>query len=133
MPRIILIEPKSPNLHIFSMFPLPRLGVFILGAIAKRAGWDVEVIHEQSQRIDFESIRGADLVGISTITSTAPRAYAIADRIRAMGVPVILGGPHVTFLADEALEHAEYVIRGEAEEAMELFLAAWTGKGDLSA
>lgn len=133
MPSIILIEPKSPNLHIFSMFPLPRLGVFILGAIAKRAGWEVEVIHEQSQRIDFESIRGADLVGISTITSTAPRAYAIADRFRSMGVPVILGGPHVTFLADEALDHAEYVIRGEAEDAMELFLAAWTGNGDFTA
>jgi radical SAM superfamily enzyme YgiQ (UPF0313 family) len=132
MPRIVLIEPKSPNLHIFSLFPLPRLGVFILGAIAKRAGWDVEVVHEQCQRIDFEALRGTDLVGISTITSTAPRAYAIADRVRALGVPVLLGGPHVTFLADEALGHAEYVIRGEAEEAMDLFLAAWTGNGDLS-
>jgi radical SAM superfamily enzyme YgiQ (UPF0313 family) len=132
MPRIILIEPKSPNLHIFSQFPLPRLGVFILGAIAQKAGWDAEVIHEQSQRIDFEALRGADLIGISTITSTAPRAYAIADRVRGMGVPVILGGPHVTFLPDEGLEHAEYVIRGEAEEAMSLFLGAWTGKGDLS-
>jgi radical SAM superfamily enzyme YgiQ (UPF0313 family) len=129
MPRIILIEPKAPNLHIFSQFPLPRLGVFILGAIARKAGWDVEVIHEQSQRIDFDALRAADLVGLSTITSTAPRAYAIADRVRASGVPVILGGPHVTFLPDEGLEHAEYVIRGEAEEAITLFLDAWMGKG----
>ena len=43
MRKIIFIEPKSPNLHIFSKFLLPRLGVFILGAIAKEKGWNVEV------------------------------------------------------------------------------------------
>ena len=125
MRKIIFIEPKSPNLHIFSQFPLPRLGVFILGAIVKEKGWDAEVILEQFQKIDFEKIRNADIVGISTITPTAPRAYAIADRIRSLGIPVIIGGPHVTFLPDEALEHAEYVIRGEAEETLVSFLETW--------
>jgi radical SAM superfamily enzyme YgiQ (UPF0313 family) len=126
MRKIIFIEPKSPNLHIFSHFPLPRLGVFILGAIGKEKGWDTEVIVEQFQKIDFEKMRDADLVGVSTITSTAPRAYAIADKIRALGVPVILGGPHVTFLPDEALEHADFVMRGEAEEAFVTFLESWS-------
>ena len=125
MPKIVFIEPKSPNLHIFSQYPLPRLGIFILGAIAKRKGWDAEVIVEQSQKIDFENIRNADIIGISTITPTAPRAYAIADKFRSLGVPVIMGGPHVTFLPDEALKHADYVIRGEAEEAFLNFLEIW--------
>jgi radical SAM superfamily enzyme YgiQ (UPF0313 family) len=125
MRKIIFIEPKSPNLHIFSKFLLPRLGVFILGTIVKEYGWNVEVIVEESQKIDFEKIRNADMVGISTITSTAPRAYAIADKIRSMDIPVILGGPHVTFLPDEALEHADYVIRGEAEEALISFIETW--------
>jgi len=125
MRKIIFIEPKSPNLHIFSQFPLPRLGVFILGTIVREKGWDVEVIIEQSQHIDFEKIRNVDMVGISTITPTAPRAYAIADKIRSFGIPVIMGGPHVTFLPDEALEHADYVFRGEAEEALVSFLETW--------
>jgi len=129
MRKLVLIEPKSPNLHIFSQFPLPRLGIFILGALVKAKGWDVEVVIEQSQKLDFEEIRKADLVGISTITSTAPRAYAIADRIRNMGIPTVLGGPHVTFLPDEALEHADFVIRAEGEEALVRFLEVWeTGK-----
>ena len=65
LPKMIFIEPKSPNLHVFSQFSFPRLGIFILGAIVKEKGWDVEIIIEQSQKIDFEKIRPVDMVGIS--------------------------------------------------------------------
>ena len=130
MPKIVFIEPQAPNLHIFSQFPLPRLGVLILGTMMKRRDWDVEVYVEDLRRIDFESVAGADIVGISTITSTAPRAYAIADKIRRMGIPVLMGGPHVTFLADEALEHADFVIRGEGERPLMAFIDAWEGCRD---
>jgi anaerobic magnesium-protoporphyrin IX monomethyl ester cyclase len=125
MSKIIFIEPKAPNLHIYSQFVMPRLGSYILGALMKQQGWDVDIIFEEAQKIDFDRIKAADLVGISTITSTAPRAYAIADRIREMGVPVILGGPHVTFLKEEALRHADFVIRGEGERPLKAFIQAW--------
>ena len=65
------------------------------------------------------------LVGISTITATVKRGYALADECRALGIPVILGGPHVTFLPDEALTHAELVVRGEGEGAMNALLDLW--------
>jgi radical SAM superfamily enzyme YgiQ (UPF0313 family) len=125
MPKIVLIEPRPPNLHIFSQFYSPRLGTFILGTLMREQGWEAEVVIEEWERIDFEALRTADLVGISTITSTAPRAYAIADRLRALGVQVMMGGPHVTFLTDEAMGHADFVIRGEGEKALPFFAAAW--------
>ncbi|GAH30044.1 unnamed protein product, partial [marine sediment metagenome] len=91
------------------------LGIFILGTLMKNRGWEVEIFYEESRQIDFSITSGADLVGISTITSTAPRAYMVADKIRKTGVPVIMGGAHVTFMTEEALEHADFVIRGEGE------------------
>jgi radical SAM superfamily enzyme YgiQ (UPF0313 family) len=133
MPKFVFIEPQAPNLHIFSQFPLPRLGTLILGTMMKKRGWEVEVFVEDLRRIDYDLLAVSDIVGISTITSTAPRAYAIADKVRAMGVPVLMGGPHVTYLTDEALEHADFVIRGEGESALTAFIDAWERDRDFSA
>jgi radical SAM superfamily enzyme YgiQ (UPF0313 family) len=57
-----------------------------------------------------------DLVCISVMTATAPRAYAIAGYFRRKGACVVLGGVHATLLPDEALEHADSVVIGFAED-----------------
>jgi radical SAM superfamily enzyme YgiQ (UPF0313 family) len=132
MNKIIFIEPKPPNFHIFSKFITPRLGTFILGSLMKQRGWEVEVYVEEITKIDWDRVESADLAGISSITSTAPRAYKIADKIREMGIPVIMGGPHPTFLTDEALDHADFVIRGEGEYPLMAFIDAWETAGDFS-
>jgi radical SAM superfamily enzyme YgiQ (UPF0313 family) len=59
----------------------------------------------------------ADLVGITAITGTALRSYAIADRLRARGHTVVLGGVHPTLLPDEAAQHADCIVTGYAEHA----------------
>ena len=56
-----------------------------------------------------------DLVGISVLTELASRAYQVADAYRQKGVKVVMGGIHPTVLPDEALEHADAVVVGEAE------------------
>ena len=58
----------------------------------------------------------ADLIGITVITGTATRAYELADHYRARGCTVILGGPHVTLIPDDAQPHADAVVVGYAED-----------------
>lgn len=126
--KISFLEAGSPGLHIFSKFPLPRLGAVLLSTVVRDRGYNTRVFVEDLAEPDWSFIESSDLVGISTITSTALRAYAIADRLRALGIPVILGGPHVTFQAEEALERADFVIRGEGENSL-LELIAYLEKG----
>jgi len=59
----------------------------------------------------------ADIIGITVITPTAPRSYWLADHFRARGATVVLGGPHVTLVPDDALPHADAVVVGYAEES----------------
>jgi radical SAM superfamily enzyme YgiQ (UPF0313 family) len=63
-----------------------------------------------------KNLKEVDLVGITVLTKTALRAYRIADAYRKKGVPVVLGGIHPTALPEEAKEHADAVVVGEAEE-----------------
>jgi radical SAM superfamily enzyme YgiQ (UPF0313 family) len=56
-----------------------------------------------------------DLVAISSFTAQIKDAYILADRYRALGTKVVLGGLHVTALAQEALHHADAVVVGEGE------------------
>ncbi len=114
-PTVLFLEPRSPDSHIFSIYPLPRLGSIILGTILRESGFDVKVLIEEIEPIDSSQLLEADVVGITTTTSTAPRAYAYADLARSMGKPVVLGGPHVTYRPKEALEHADCVVLGEGE------------------
>jgi radical SAM superfamily enzyme YgiQ (UPF0313 family) len=120
--KIRLIEPAPAHLHMWSYTFLPRLGLPLIGAGLKAAGHDVVIYCPQFSPIDWDDLLSADLVGISTTTSTAPAGYEIAARVRDRGVPVIVGGSHVTFMADEALAHADYVARGEGGDTLMLEL-----------
>jgi radical SAM superfamily enzyme YgiQ (UPF0313 family) len=129
MGKLLFIEPKAPGLHIYSKFPIPRLGNVMLATMARERGWHSEVVIEEMTGFDTGDLPQADLVGISSITSTAPRAYEIADAYRRRGVPVIMGGPHVSFMPDEAIEHSDFVVQGEGELPFTDFLTEFEGEG----
>ena len=74
---------------------------------------EVSLTDENVTVIDFQ--KEIDLVGITTLTITAKRAYEIADTFRAKGVKVILGGSHPSALPKEASQHADAVVIGEGE------------------
>jgi len=118
MKNIYFIEAKSPGAHIFSRTALPRLGSILLGTILKEKGYNVKVFIEDIAPPAMNMLDDADMVCISSITSTANRAFQLAERFSRKGIPVALGGPHSTFLLDESLRYADYVVRGEGEETL---------------
>jgi radical SAM superfamily enzyme YgiQ (UPF0313 family) len=95
-------------------------GPLILGGILKRAGHDVEVYEELNGTADYKKlIPEADVFCLSIMTSTAPRAYELADRIHTEGhARVLIGGIHATALPEEAAQYADQVITGEGEKVI---------------
>ena len=65
---------------------------------------------------DIDPALDADLVGLTVITGTSRRAYELAARFRTRNIAVVLGGPHVTLLPDEAQQHADSIVVGYAED-----------------
>jgi radical SAM superfamily enzyme YgiQ (UPF0313 family) len=76
---------------------------------------------DRLEPIDYD--QPTDLVALSVETYTAQRAYQIAARYRAKGIPVVMGGFHPTLVPEDALEHADTIVMGEAEETWPLLLA----------
>jgi radical SAM superfamily enzyme YgiQ (UPF0313 family) len=128
--KLVFVEPKSTHLHIYSRVCIPRLGSVLLGTIMQSKGYDVRVYIEDIQAIDMSELMSADLVAISAITSTAPQSYKLADMVRAAGKVVVMGGTHTSFMPDEGMEHADFIVRGEGEFAFqELVDAIQSGEG----
>lgn len=76
--------------------------------------WEVAIVDEEVEEISFDD--PPDVAGITMLTTTAPRAYEIADAFRQLGTKVVLGGIHASVLPEEAIEHADAVVIGEAED-----------------
>ncbi|MBI2565431.1 MAG: radical SAM protein [Candidatus Schekmanbacteria bacterium] len=95
-----------------SLFVFPSLALPILGALTP-SRHRVRILDEALDDVSFAP--RPDLVGITVMTPNAPRAYAIADRFRALGTKVVLGGIHIAACPDEAALHADALVLGEAE------------------
>lgn len=94
---------------------LPSLGLLTVAGLTPR-GHSVEYL-EVDDVAQLASLPDFDLVGLSALTARIDDAYALADRFRAGGTRVVMGGLHVSKLPDEALEHCDAVVTGAAEGA----------------
>lgn len=111
--KVALIYPRwRRGLWSIFIYRMPPLALYRLAELTPD-DMEVEIVDENVTELDD---RPADLVGISCMTPAAPRAYEIARRYRALGAAVVLGGIHPSTLPDEALQHADAVAVGEADD-----------------
>ncbi len=92
-------------------FVPPLTGIHMAGITPSHH--EVRVVHQQIEPIGLET--DADLVALTFFSGFADEAYRLADAFRARGKKVVAGGPHVTFWVEEALNHCDAVVIGEAE------------------
>lgn len=121
--KILLYNPDNGVTRNF----MPHLWMFLLKSLTPD-NHEVTLIDGNAQPMDEAGIalyvreNKIDLVGIGAMTRMIAKAYRMADAVRSVGVPVVMGGPHVTEMADEALgrdggsRHADAVALGEADQ-----------------
>lgn len=122
-PKLLLITASSPDIRRvrrarvlnFQQITMPYLAAFV------PPHWEVSHIDEAVTPVDVTL--PVDLVGITFHTPSAEHVYGLAAQFRQRGVPVVLGGPHVTLLPDEAQAHADVIFVGEAEQSWPQFLS----------
>lgn len=119
--RLLLVNPAPKDtatmarIRVLNFRPL---NLSYLGAMTPY-GWDVKIIDENMRPYENEH---ADLVGLTAITCTAPRAYELASIFRRKGIPTVMGGIHASMLPDEAQEYVDSVVVGEAENVWPGFI-----------
>jgi radical SAM superfamily enzyme YgiQ (UPF0313 family) len=127
--KILLYNPDNGVTRNF----MPHLWMFLLQALTP-PGHEVLLIDgnaramSEEELVEFARQEGVELVGIGAMTRMVARAYRVADALRAAGFKVVMGGPHVTEVPDEALgrdggpRHADAVALGEADETWPLLV-----------
>ena len=116
--KLVLVNPADVaklNTTIIHLFTIPPPSLACLAALTP-SDWDIRIIDENIEPLTSED---ADLVGITAMTSNAPRAYEISERYRRKGIKTVLGGVHASMLHDEAIQFVDSVVIGEAESVWE--------------
>ena len=113
--KLLLVSPSHKRGKLIKLpkaLKIPQLTLHILASLTPN-DVDITVVDEEIREIDFSS--DFDLVGISCMTATANRSYQLSDMYRQRGSKVVLGGIHPSILPQEAIQHADAVVIGEAE------------------
>ena len=115
---LIMADASMHKFWLFGRLRSAREAPLTLTTLAALAPAELNIdFHLVDESVDSVPLTDpADLVGISVLTGTARRAYALAEHFRSRGIPVVLGGPHVTLLPGEACRHADAIVMGMAEE-----------------
>jgi radical SAM superfamily enzyme YgiQ (UPF0313 family) len=119
--RVVLISPKGPLYrHRGGLFGqtlryMPLTFPTLAALIPKDVPVDLTCVDEGIGDVDLDL--EADLIGMTVITGTSMRAYELSAHFRRRGIPVVLGGPHITLAPEDAAPHADSIVVGYAEES----------------
>jgi radical SAM superfamily enzyme YgiQ (UPF0313 family) len=113
--RILLVNPryrgKSTGLGAYRSSSIAPLALGYLAALTPD-NYIIKIVDENIQPMDYSDF---DIVGITSYTAQIQRAYEISSKFVSRGIPVVMGGIHVSMMPEEAIEYCTSVVIGEAE------------------
>ncbi len=112
--KIALVEIGTPAVHVFSRAYLPRVGIATMGGILAKNNFDCD-LYFAPKKNEIDKLFQYDIVGIGALSNTITEAYYIAGLLKQKNIIVIMGGPHVSFMPEEAIEYCDYVVFGEGD------------------
>jgi radical SAM superfamily enzyme YgiQ (UPF0313 family) len=124
--KIALISPKGPLYrHKTGIFrkdlrAAPLTLTTLASLVPEDLNAEIKIFDEGIE--DLPDHIDADIIGMTVITGSAPRSYELSKMFQSQGKTVVLGGPHVTLLPEEAIQHADSIVTGYAEESWPLLL-----------
>jgi len=128
--KVVLVSPKGPlyrhrgGIWKKSLRYQPLTLTTLASLMPSEIPAEVRLVDEGIAEVPLDL--DADLVGLTVITGTAKRAYELADHFRQRGITVVLGGPHVTLIPEDAAPHADAVVTGYAEDSWPQLLRDFT-------
>jgi anaerobic magnesium-protoporphyrin IX monomethyl ester cyclase len=132
--RVLLVNPPSSGVYATFGIAIPPMGLLYIAASLEEAGHTVAVkdLQIQPAGLSAAELKSADVVGITSDTTRIEKALEIARRAAALGKPVVMGGPHPQFMAEEILAtgHVRFIVQGEGELTFPQLLGALERKDD---
>lgn len=131
-PRALLVYPEFPPSYwdfryalklVGKRAPMPPLGLLTLAAMFPEA-WELRLVDMNVSPLRDEDLDWADLVLTSTMVVQQRSLRDVLARCRALGKPVVVGGPHPTSFSDDIIG-ADHILFGEVEEIFPRFLSDW--------
>ncbi len=121
-PKKLLIILPDGRIHKLKLGPFnrsfreaPLTATSLAALVPEELNFEIRIADESIDKVPLDG--DFDLVAISCLTGTVVRAYQYADHFRERGIPVVLGGVHVTLMPEEAAQHADAIVTGFAETA----------------
>ncbi len=118
--KLLLVSPcRDENIRFARSLRIPQIALNIIASLTP-LHYDIKILEEEIEEVDLDE--ECDIVGISTMTSNAPRAYRMAQEFKKRGRTVVMGGVHPTVLPEEAIHYSDSVVIGEAEDTWSTLL-----------
>ena len=143
--KVLLVEPPKKTWGVMGDYIAPPLGLALLAGVLEQAKIPVDIIDCNAHGIPFSGLREIiteakpDIVGATALTPSFDDALQVMRTAKKANpnIRTVLGGPHVTFTAEDTLLHhseIDYIVRGEGEHAfLDLVTCLERDKGFASA